>query len=768
MKTKITKKTTKDKQIKYCCLDIETSDFDPQNGEIIELGMVFFTIENNEVQISNEWTSVFHASKPVSPRILGLTNITVAELEEAPKFSEKSEEIQKLIDECVIVGHNINFDVGFLQAFGLKFSPGRIDTLDLAQFILPMNKTYNLEALMGYFSIHYKNAHRALSDAKATVLVMEKMLRIFSGFPESVREGVQKLFKDGDENIAAVLSAHFPETKYVLPSEKIDIAERKEITQMLGDERAIISFPLGFPYQEYILGAVKKSTAKTLVIVSNETTAYKLWESGIGYAVFDSKSYFNPDKFEHALSNPGSSQERLFLAKILVWKELGWQSEVLANINLSFFGNQYRSLVCDYQNSQSRSNKITKEKTLVMDYETFIRSNPEEFSKRKLVIFDINNFESALTRAVNRKASWQDFLYAMSEFKNSTTLNAKQKKMESQLSSDIDLFFALAIMNIKKISHDAPHLLITDEVRDQDIFIQLGKAAANFVKNVYKANEVLASERLTKLGQMLESFFAPVEEQVYWIELYQDKISFHVSPTTLTKISSEKLGAFSKTIFTASLGSISLLKYFSGRLALNGYSNHVVGQQELRAKVSVSISKKILEDQALLNLIDESEYPVALLLPNMTAVQNFYEKNYSALREHVRLSVQNYTGSTNKILENFAIGEENGEKNLLIATDKFILKNSHRRLRVKTLIICRLPFEQFTHPFIAAQGQRYQNTFEEFSIPRALYNFHSLIGCFYGEDLRQIYIADAKLAKEYGKYFIEYLESLPFVETKFI
>jgi Rad3-related DNA helicase len=89
-------------------------------------------------------------------------------------------------------------------------------------------------------------------------------------------------------------------------------------------------------------------------------------------------------------------------------------------------------------------------------------------------------------------------------------------------------------------------------------------------------------------------------------------------------------------------------------------------------------------------------------------------------------------------------------------------------LRVKTLIVCRLPFEQFTHPFIAAQGQQYANTFEEFSIPRALYNFHSLIGCFYSDDLSQIYIADAKLEKEYGKYFIEYLENLPFVETNFI
>jgi DNA polymerase III epsilon subunit-like protein len=755
-------------KIKYCCLDIETSDFDPQNGEILELGMVFFTIENKKIHISKEWTSVFYATKPVPPRILGLTNITLAELEDAPKFSEKSEEVQELVKDCVIVGHNVSFDAGFLEAFGLKFSSGRLDTLDLAQFILPMNKTYNLEALMGFFSIHYKNAHRALSDAKATVSVMEKMLGIFSGFSKETQDQVVKLFAEGDHNIFEILSADLPAKKYELPAEKLGLSESKEIIKMVADDRAIISFPLGFPYQEYVLGAVHKSAAKTLVVVANEAVAYKLWRNGIGYALFDSKNYFDREKFERALKNPGSNQERLFLAKIVVWQEFGWQSEVLANLNLSFFGNQYRSLLCGHQDPKIRSEKIAKEKTIVMDYETFIRSNSEEFSNRKLIIFDINNFEAALTRAVNRKAGWQDFLYALSEFKDSPTLNKKQKAAETQIASDIDLFFGLAILHIKKIAHDAPHLLVTSEVREQEEFSRVSKAATNFLKSVNAAAELLESERLARLSIILQSFFAPVSDQVYWIEMYQDKISFHVSPTTLTTIAGEKLGAFSKIIFTASLGSVSLLSYFSRRLALQGYANHPVGQQELRPKVSVKISKKIIDDQKLLDLIYDCEYPAALLLPNMTAVQNFYEKNFAALREQFRLSVQNYTGSTNKILENFSIGEENGEKNLLIATDKFILKNSHRRLRVKTLIVCRLPFEQFTHPFIAAQGQQYANTFEEFSIPRALYNFHSLIGCFYSDDLSQIYIADAKLEKEYGKYFIEYLENLPFVETNFI
>lgn len=161
-------------------------------------------------------------------------------------------------------------------------------------------------------------------------------------------------------------------------------------------------------------------------------------------------------------------------------------------------------------------------------------------------------------------------------------------------------------------------------------------------------------------------------------------------------------------------------------------------------------------------MLDTIEFPAAILLPNMTAVQKFYEQYFPMLREKVRTFAQNYSGSTNKLMENFKIEE----KSLLIATDKFILKQSGRKLRVKTLILCRLPFEQFSHPFIAAQSQRYANPFEEFTIPRTLHNFHSLIGFFYSSDLKKIYLADAKLTKEYGKYFLEYLQSIPFVDTE--
>lgn len=316
---------------------------------------------------------------------------------------------------------------------------------------------------------------------------------------------------------------------------------------------------------------------------------------------------------------------------------------------------------------------------------------------------------------------------------------------------------------MRKIAGETSQLLLSPGLRTDDRFVQIEKASANFVARLQLLNEEMHSDRLARLIESVEKFFTPEEGFVYWFEMYQESCSLHYGPVTLSKISVEKFGPFAKITFCASLGSLALLHYFQERMSLQGFSLMAIGQQELRAKIKVSISKNAFDERSLLALLDTIEYPAAILLPNMTGVQSFYEQNFATLRDSVRVFAQNYSGSTNKLLENFAIEE----KSLLIATDKFILKQAGRKLRVKTLLLCRLPFEQFSHPFIAAQSQKYANPFEEFTIPRTLHNLHSLIGFFYSSDLKKIYLADSKINKEYGKYFLEYLQAIPFVETDF-
>jgi DNA polymerase III epsilon subunit-like protein len=751
----------------YCSLDIETSDFDATNGEILELGMVFFEIEKHGLKVLSEWQSTFRPSREVSPRILALTGITTEELEVSPLFKDKHEEIQELVKDCVIVGHNIVFDIKFLESFGIKFSGEKIDTLDLAQFILPTNQSYNLEALMNLLEVSHKDAHRALADAKAAMVVVEKLFSFYSTFPKSLKEKLLDLFDEKEfPHIHQLLNTEFEAREIVLKNKNVDTFTSKEINEALKENKKVITFPLGFDYYSYIFGAVQKSKEKILLVVGNKQTVYQLWKQKLAYPVFDNKEVFDKEAFEMALNGPMTAEQRFFFAKILVWQNTNWQSDILCDLNFSFFGNQFRHLVNCYSKKEMSWPLEKSEKVVVTDYNDFVNFDLEKvYSDRKIVILDLNNFERALTDISSKKVSWNDFTYSLRQVYDPVTKNGKKEYegLVSEALSQVDLFFGLASMKWKKIDTTATQLLVTEVVEQMEYFQAIDKAAKSFIEKIKNINEELDSERITDHLNCLESFFVPDKTQIKWIEIGEGRLLFAISPLSLEHIADKKLKAYKKILFTASLGSEALIKYFTHRLNVQDFDVQTIGQQELRKKFEVVIPKSVYDSSKILDLVQKMDTPAALLLPNSATLKAFYEANFKLLGEKFKVSAQSYSGGTNKLLDNFG----HNENSLLIATDYFILKQHHRRLKVKSLILTRIPFEQFNHPLFAAQAERYPNQFIDFNIPRALYNFHSLIRFFYSQDLEKIYLLDQKVHKEYGSFFIDYLKSLPFVEITY-
>ena len=394
----------------YCSLDIETSDFDPANGEILELGMIFFEIGDDGIKPLKEWTSTFKAIKEVPPRILALTGITVEELESSGPFQEKHSEIQELVKDAIIVGHNIDFDLRFLQSFGIKFSGASIDTLSLAQLFLPTAVSYNLEAVMNLLKVEHKEAHRALADARASMVVFEKLLRHYAAFPEELRTRLQDLFSAKTE-IGVLLQTKFAPEALPAKKEEFPILHSAEIEQSIKAENTIVCFPLGFDYYHYIYGALQKTKEKLVLVVPSKKIVYQLWKNGLAEPLFENSDLFNEKKFEKILKKKLHPDQRLFFGKILVWKYTNWQSKSLIDLNWSF-GSQFRALVNFDDDDDLVSIADPKQKVFAVDYFYFIHSDLSALlQKRKILILDINNFESALTYVSSKKVSWGDFLY---------------------------------------------------------------------------------------------------------------------------------------------------------------------------------------------------------------------------------------------------------------------------------------------------------------------------------------------------------------------
>lgn len=145
-------------------VDLETTGLDINSDAIIEVGAVRF----RDGIVIERYSRLINPGFPIPPNITHLTGITTDDVSGQPGIMDVLSEIAAFIGSAPVVGHNVNFDAGFLARYGLIQDNPRIDTYDLASVLIPRAPRYNLNSLTSGFDIVLENAHRALADAEAT------------------------------------------------------------------------------------------------------------------------------------------------------------------------------------------------------------------------------------------------------------------------------------------------------------------------------------------------------------------------------------------------------------------------------------------------------------------------------------------------------------------------------------------------------------------------------------------------------------------------
>ncbi len=158
-------------------VDVETTGFKPEEGhEIIEIGA--------QKIIRNRVLAEFHAlvkpTRPVDPESMKIHGITDAML--AAKGKTAQEVFPAFVEfshDLVLVGHNIAFDFGFINAHLLRLgfpilTNHTMDTLAIAKKLLIL-PSYSLERVAQYLKVPQPAAHRALADVATTHGVLLKL-----------------------------------------------------------------------------------------------------------------------------------------------------------------------------------------------------------------------------------------------------------------------------------------------------------------------------------------------------------------------------------------------------------------------------------------------------------------------------------------------------------------------------------------------------------------------------------------------------------------
>ncbi len=163
----------------YAVVDLETTGSSFKDGDrIIQIGIVL--IEQGAIIESFE--TKLNPQRSISPIIQNITGISNKMVVRAPYFEDVAPVIHQLLEGCVFIAHNILFDYRFLndefERVGLKpLTLKGIDTVQLAQTLLPTSSSYSLGELAESLHIKLDNPHNALQDAYATAelyLYLEK------------------------------------------------------------------------------------------------------------------------------------------------------------------------------------------------------------------------------------------------------------------------------------------------------------------------------------------------------------------------------------------------------------------------------------------------------------------------------------------------------------------------------------------------------------------------------------------------------------------
>ena len=204
-------------------VDVETTGRDPRMADLLEIGAV----KVRGTEITDRFSTLVNPGRPiVGNQVHGLHDDDVRD---APDAREAVRRFRAFAGDALLVGHNVGFDLGFLQEAmdGEKFQPGTyLDTLTLAREAYPDQEAYKLGDVARFFGIAYEGNHRAAGDAETTAQVLIRLAADLPGRIDSLKAGIAR-------SIRANREAGFGDAKGLLETARRDARVGKGLFGLL-------------------------------------------------------------------------------------------------------------------------------------------------------------------------------------------------------------------------------------------------------------------------------------------------------------------------------------------------------------------------------------------------------------------------------------------------------------------------------------------------------------------------------------------------------
>ena len=153
----------------FIAIDVETTGLKPSSQRIIEIALYRY----RQGKLAERYETLLNPGREIPAFITNLTSIRNEDVEYAPGFAEVAEQVVEFIGDALLIGHNVRFDISFMNAELKRVDREplineRLDTLTLAVRYIHNLRKPSLDRVASALGLPPRRIHRAGGDAQMT------------------------------------------------------------------------------------------------------------------------------------------------------------------------------------------------------------------------------------------------------------------------------------------------------------------------------------------------------------------------------------------------------------------------------------------------------------------------------------------------------------------------------------------------------------------------------------------------------------------------
>jgi DNA polymerase III epsilon subunit-like protein len=726
-------------------LDTETTGFVPKIHRVME----FACIKTNQSGSTDPRDQeIFETLLSIPPdfeipsAIQILTQIKPEDLIGKPTFQDVLPTLQAMLTpETVIVGQNVQFDLKMLRGEGWDLIDHPwIDTSMLASIVYPELESYSLGYMSTVLGLNHTPKHRALGDVRATAELLGKCVERLEMLPEDDLKILQDIAERGPESYRRLFAALQSSKKKTRPEwlEGARVRHRRGADKQsigldpAGDEDVrLIAEPLD---PQFVPSLIASAKGNTWIAVKNIEAILRRVE------IPETVTVLHPPELllsktalkKFLAQETFTADEMTLLMKIALY-------EPRVRSDIPVHGEEYQiwtGKVAASADSPEMTELLARAKdgvSLLSHQHLLTMSREPEFSipeDTALFVDDASMLEDTATNALGWACSVPPIRAA-----------ATGDILLTQCVDIIELWAEQARAGL-----DLKYLTVTD----------LESKSTTELKSTL--TDVLAGGVPAAIRSPLEQLLLILDPEnlsgrITWIESFADS-SKHIKsvPEDVAALLKDLLYSRFKTTLFVPPGD-----EHDFRSILPLQSKAIFGQLSAsKPDISLKMPVGVMLGQAL-----EPKGKTILLVSSKRTIEDVYVRHGPRLEAlGATMICQGYGGGLGRMQAEFAAASSPA---FLVLTPWMYEGINLPPESVDRLILQTLPFDHPSHAVVSRRGARYQDGFNDYTIPRLKHRLFRLVRNFLRHSVKgaAIEVLDDRLrTKEYGKRVAKYLEGL--------